>query len=88
MEFADGQCYLCGKELGKRKPKDVVKVDKPFDVPSGRLVDFASPCPFCGGIIPVWEPVPEPSAPAPVAPTEPEPSAPAPGEGPGAEPEE
>jgi len=70
MEFVDKECPKCGKKLGNRKPKDVIKVDKPFDVPSGRLVDFVSLCPFCSENIPVWsgrEPEPEP-------PTEPEPT--------------
>ncbi|GAJ07309.1 unnamed protein product [marine sediment metagenome] len=55
MEFADGACYLCGKKFGKRKPKDIIEVDKPYSVPSGRLAEFVSPCPFCGQNVPLWE---------------------------------
>lgn len=69
MEFADGQCYLCGKNFGRRKPKTVIKVDKPYSVPSSRLAEFVSPCPFCGLNVPLWAgskpEAPEPEAPAP-----------------------
>ncbi|MBA7667060.1 hypothetical protein ES703_75145 [subsurface metagenome] len=69
MEFADGSCYLCGKPFGNRKPKTVIKVDKPYSVPSSRLAEFVSPCPFCGQNVPLWagnkperQPEPEPEA--------------------------
>ncbi|GAH43711.1 unnamed protein product [marine sediment metagenome] len=92
MEFADGQCYQCGKEFSNRKPKTVTKVDKPYSVPpTGRLAEFVSPCPFCGQNVPLWggsqiapEPAPEPEPEAkapepeaePVAAPEPEASEP------------
>jgi len=91
MEFADGQCYLCGKRFGKSKPKTVIKVDEPYSVPStGRLAEFVSPCPFCGENVPLWgepepepeaapEPEPEPGEPEPEPEAEPEPE-PEPGE--------
>ncbi len=78
MEFADGQCYLCGNKFGNRKPETVTKVDKPYSVPpTGRLAEFVSPCPSCGQNVPLWagsgepEPEPEPEASEP----EPEPEA-------------
>lgn len=69
MEFADGSCYLCGKKFGNRKPKTEIKVDKPYAVPSGRMAEFVSPCPFCGENVPLWagSKAPEPEAPAPPA---------------------
>lgn len=68
MEFADGQCYLCGRKFGIRKPKTESKIDKPYKVPSnGRIVEYVSPCPFCGENVPLcvgsrlaYKPEPEP----------------------------
>jgi len=70
MEFADGQCYKCGKGFGEKKPEEVTEVAEPYFVPPGRLVTHVSPCPFCGENVPVMEPAPAPE-PEPV--TEPEP---------------
>jgi len=76
MEFADGKCYLCGKEFGNKKPKEATRVEEPYMV-NTRLVDFVAPCPFCGKDVPLWEPW-EPGQAEPGPGLEPEPAEPEP----------
>jgi len=53
MEFANNQCFLCGAELTGEEPEDETRVDKTYIGPPGRIVEFCSPCPSCGKLIPV-----------------------------------
>jgi len=69
MEFADGRCCFCGAGFGKKKPKEVTEVDKPYTNQYGRVVQLVAPCPSCGEKIPLWAgagalpgPEPEPAA--------------------------
>ncbi len=53
MEFANNQCFLCGAKLAGKKPEDETRVDRTYKGPPGRIVEFCSPCPSCGELIPV-----------------------------------